>query len=576
MPANKTRVLFILRNIICGTIFSLPASLRVVGINKYTIDIKVEEAPVNKLKNILLTFTTLAAFGMGSSQAATPSNTFIMAKDIADIITMDPAEVFELTTGEIIANIYDRIMMFEPEDLQTLVGGVAESSDISKDGKTITFKIRSGLRFHSGNPVRAEDVAWSLQRVVKLNKTPAFIITQFGWTAENVNDLVKATDDSHVQITITEDFSPRLVLNAMSSGVASVVDKKLVMSHEKDGDLGYDWLKSKSAGSGAYVLKTWKANEIVTLEANPGYRHGAPKTRRVILRHVSEPSSQRLLLEKADIDMARNLTPDQIKGIQGNSDIAIDGYPKGTIVYMAANASHPILGKTEVVQALRNLVDYEAMANSFLAGQFVVHQAFWPAGLWAALETTPYKQDVAKAKSLLAQAGHADGFELTIHTLTNSPFPEIAQAVQADLAKGGIKANIVTLEGKTLWPKYRAREHDIILARWSPDYVDPHSNADAFAHNPDNRLEAKLTGVLAWRNAWADDASNALAVKARNELDLAKREQQYLELQAMLQTKGPFVIMFQQNEQVARRKGLRGFVSGSNFDLVFYRNVAKK
>jgi len=531
---------------------------------------------VNKLKNILLTFTALAAFGMGSSQAATPSNTFIMAKDLSDIITMDPAEVFELTTGEIIANIYDRIMMFEPEDLQTLVGGVAESSDISEDGKTITFKIRPGLRFHSGNPVRAEDVAWSLQRVVKLNKTPSFIITQFGWTAENVDDLVKATDDSHVQITITEDFSPRLVLNAMSSGVASVVDKKLVMSHEKDGDLGYDWLKSKSAGSGAYVLKTWKANEIVTLEANPGYRHGAPKTRRVILRHVSEPSSQRLLLEKADIDMARNLTPDQIKGVQGNADIAIDGYPKGTIVYMAANAGHPILGKPDVVQALRNLVDYEAMANSFLAGQFVVHQAFWPAGLWAALETTPYKQDVAKAKSLLAQAGHADGFELTIHTLTNSPFPEIAQALQSDLAKGGIKANIVTLEGKTLWPKYRAREHDILLARWSPDYVDPHSNADAFAHNPDNRLEAKLTGVLAWRNAWADDASNALAVKARNELDLAKREQQYLELQAMLQKKGPFVIMFQQNEQVARRKNLQGFVSGSNFDLVFYRNVTKK
>ena len=530
---------------------------------------------MTKLKKILITFTTLAAFIMGPSHAATPGNTFVMAKDIADIITMDPAEVFELTTGEITANIYDKIMMFEPEDLQTLVGGVAESWDISNGGKTITFKIRPGLKFHSGNPVRAEDVAWSLQRVVKLNKTPAFIITQFGWTADNVDALVKATDASHVQITITEDFSPGLVLNAMSAGVASVVDKKLVMSHEKDGDLGYDWLKSKSAGSGAFSLKTWKANELVTLEANAGYRHGAPGMKRVILRHVSEPSSQRLLLEKADVDMARNLTPDQVKGIQGNSDIAIDGHPKGTIVYMAANASHPILGKAKVVQALRNLVDYESMANSFLAGQFVVHQAFWPGGLWAALETTPYKQDVAKAKSLLAEAGHADGFELTIHTLTNSPFPEIAQAVQANLAKGGIKANIVTLEGKTLWPKYRAREHDIILARWSPDYVDPHSNADAFAHNPDNRLEAKLTGVLAWRNAWADDASNALAVKARNELDLDKRKKQYLDLQAMLQTKGPFVIMFQQNEQIARRKNLKGFVSGSNFDLVFYRNVSK-
>ena len=115
----------------------------------------------------------------------------------------------------------------------------------------------------------------------------------------------------------------------MSAGVASVVDMKLVMSHEKDGDLGYDWLKSNSAGSGAFSLKTWKANEIVTLEANKDYRHGEPGMDRVILRHVSEPSSQRLLLEKGDIDMARNLTPDQVKGIMGNSDIAIDGHPQG-------------------------------------------------------------------------------------------------------------------------------------------------------------------------------------------------------------------------------------------------------
>ena len=528
------------------------------------------------IKTILLGITAAAIFAGGAVQAATPKNTFVMAKDIADIITMDPAEVFELTTGEIIANIYDRIMMFEPEDLQNLVGGVAESYQVSSDGKTITFKLRPGLKFHSGNPVRAEDVAWSLQRVVKLNKTPAFIITQFGWNADNVDSLVKAVDNEHVQITITEEFSPGLVLNAMSAGVASVVDKKLVMSHEKDGDLGYDWLKSNSAGSGAFSLKTWKANEIVTLQANKTYRHGAPGMERVILRHVAEPSSQRLLLEKGDIDMARNLTPDQVKGIEGNADVAIDGYPKGTIVYMAANAGHPVLGKEKVVQAMRHLVDYDSMANSFLAGQFVVHQAFWPAGLWASLETIPYKQDVAAAKALLAEAGHADGFELTIHTLTNSPFPEIAQSLQANLAKGGIKANIVTLEGKTLWPKYRAREHDIILARWSPDYVDPHSNADAFAHNPDNRLEAKLTGVLAWRNAWADEEANKLAVMARNELDLGKRKQQYLELQAMLQKKGPFVILFQQNEQVARRTNLRGFVSGSNFDLVFYRNVIKR
>lgn len=510
-----------------------------------------------------------------NAQAETPKNTFVMAKDISDIITMDPAEVFELTTGEIIANIYDRIMMFEPENLQELVGGVAESWKVSNNGKTITFKIRDGLTFHSGNPVRPEDVEFSLERVVKLNKTPAFIITQFGWSADNVDDLIKVVDDSHVSVTITEEFSPGLVLNALSAGVASVVDKKLVLQHEKDGDLGYEWLKSNSAGSGAFSLKSWKANETVVLEANSDYRHGAPNMKRVIVRHVSEPSAQRLLLEKGDIDMARNLTPDQIKGMKGNPDIAIDGYPKGTIVYMAANNDHPILGKPRVVQALRHLANYEGMADSFLSGQFVVHQAFWPGGLWASYTKTPYSLDVARAKTLLAEAGYPDGFEVRIDTLTASPFPEISQSLQATLADAGIKAQIVTQEGKTLWPKYRARKHELILARWSPDYVDPHSNADAFAHNPDNRPEAKLTGVLAWRNAWAKDDINKLAVEARNETDLNRRKELYLELQKRLQTEGPFVILFQQNEQVARRKNVEGFVSGSNFDLVFYRNVTK-
>jgi len=176
---------------------------------------------------------------------------------------------------------------------------------------------------------------------------------------------------------------------------------------------------------------------------------------------------------------------------------------------------------------------------------------------------------------LLAKAGHPDGFSVRIDTLNAAPFMEIAQSVQSTLSKAGIKSEIVTSEGKTLWPMYRARKHELILARWSPDYVDPHSNADAFAHNPDNRLEAKLTGVLAWRNAWQDNAINDLTVRARNELDLGKREQLYLELQSEMQKKGPFTVMFQQNEQVARRNNVKGFVSGSNFDLVFYRNVTK-
>ena len=263
-------------------------------------------------------FAAAGTLAAGPVQAETPGNTFVMARDLADIITMDPAEVFELATGEIMTNVYDRVMMFEPENLQELTGGVTESYAVGEDGKTITFRVRDGLKFHSGNPVRPEDVEFSLERVVKLKKTPSFIVTQFGWNADNVEDLIEVIDDRHVRVTIVEEFSPVLVLNALSAGVASVIDKELVLSHEVDGDLGYEWLKTNSAGSGAFRLRSWKSNETVVLDANSDYRHGAPGVTRVILRHVPEPSAQRLLLEKGDVDLARNLTPDQIKGIAGN------------------------------------------------------------------------------------------------------------------------------------------------------------------------------------------------------------------------------------------------------------------
>ncbi len=521
-------------------------------------------------------FAAASALPMaGPAHAGTPKDMLIMAKNIDDLITLDPAEVFEFTGGEIIANVYDRVMMFEAEDLSKLVGGVAESYRISDDGKTIVFKVRAGQTFHSGNAVTAHDMAFSLRRVVKLKKTPSFILTQFGWNKDNVDGLIKPLDGMHVSVTMAADFSPGLLLNALSAGIGSVVDMKEVQKHEKDGDLGYGWLKNHSAGSGPYSLQTWKANEIIALKAHSGYRHGAPAMKRVVLRHVPESSAQRLMVEKGDADMARDLTPDQIKGLAGNSDITVGDYPKAALIYMATNNAHPILGKAKVREAIRYVVDYKGMANSFLAGQYKIHQAFWPSGLWGSLEETPFKLDLAKAKALLAEAGHSGGFKIVIDTLKKSPYPEIAQSVQQSLSKIGVESQIILSEGKTLWPKYRARKHQLIVAQWSPDYVDPHSNADAFAHNPDNRMEAKLTGKLAWRTSWSDPAINAMTEGAAKELDLVKREKLYMELQRKVQMEGPFTVMFQKSEQVASRQNVKNFISGANFDLVFYRTITK-
>ncbi|MBV9243793.1 MAG: ABC transporter substrate-binding protein, partial [Methylobacteriaceae bacterium] len=282
--------------------------------------------------------------------AATPADTLVVAKNIDDMITLDPAEAYELSGIEIDPNIYDRIMRFEAADVTKLGGGVAESWQVSEDGKTFTFKLRSGLKFQSGDPVTAEDAAFSLQRVVKLDKTPAFLITQLGWTKDNVDKLVKAVDAGTLEFTISEDFSPSLVLSLMSSIVGSVVEKKTALAHEVNGDLGNGWLKANSAGSGPFALRSWKANESVVLDAFAGYRGGAPALKRVVVRHVPEPAAQRLLLEKGDADIARDLTPDQVASLAGNKDIVVTTAPQATLVYVALNLKTPQFDNVKVRQ----------------------------------------------------------------------------------------------------------------------------------------------------------------------------------------------------------------------------------
>jgi peptide/nickel transport system substrate-binding protein len=508
-----------------------------------------------------------------AAEAATPADTLVIAHAIDDIISLDPAEAYEFMGIETIANTYDRIMRFEPTDINKLVPGVAESYTLSEDGKTFTFKIRSGLKFAAGNPITAGDAAFSLQRVVKLDKTPAFLIQQLGWDKTNVDKMVTAPDDATLKVTIGADFAPSLVLSLLGSVVGSVVDMKTVMSHEAAGDLGNGWLKTNSAGSGAYVLKSWKANDSVTLEANPTYRGGPAALKRIVTRHVTEPATQRLLVEKGDADMARDLQPDQITALASNKDIAISTIPQASVYYVGLNQKTAHLDDPKVRKALKYLVDYDGMVGSFLKGKAQVHQTFWPSGFWAALDENEYKFDPAKGKALLAEAG-VSNLELTLDTPNTAPFNTMAQAIQASMAQGGVKVNIIQAEQKSVLTKYRARQHQMLLINWGPDYMDPHTNADSFARNPDNSDSPK-SKPLAWRNAWDIPEITKMTDAAVRERDEGKRKQMYLDLQRKVMDEGAFIIMFQDTQQVASRANIKGFVMGPSSDVNYYNLTTK-
>ncbi len=530
------------------------------------------------MKKIALVVFVLLSIFLTFSQycwSASPKNTLVVAANIDDIITLDPAETFEFTGTEILANVYDKLMMYEPEDLSTLVGGVAENWEVSENGKTITFTLREGLKFHSGNPVTAHDAAFSLQRGVLLKKTPSFILTQFGWNADNVHELVRAIDNKTLQLTITEDFAPSLVLNCLAAGIGSVVDKKLVLAHEKNGDMGHNWLRRHSAGGGAFFLKDWKPNIAVVLEANKEYRHGSPAVERVIFRHIKEATTQRLLLEKGDVDIAMGLNIDQLQAMKGDDDIVIRDYPQAAVHFLGLNQKTKELQNPKVWEALRWLVDYQYMTDTFLKGQYKVHQSFWPVGFPGSLTDTPYSYNVEKAKNLLTEAGYPDGFSLELDVINNPVFMNMAQAIQQSFAKADIKLNIIPGTGAQVITKYRDRAHDMLLIYWGPDFMDIHSNANSFAFNADNSDAAKVSSS-AWRNAWDIPELSKRTRAAAMEKDSTKRQQMYLDIQKEIQQQSPYIIMFQANNQVAMKKEVKGFVMGPVTDEIYFRNVKKE
>ena len=220
----------------------------------------------------LLCATAAAAFVLChgvAALAATPKDTLVIAFAFDDIISVDPAESFELSGGELLGNTYDRLVRLDVNDPSKLVADVAQSWTVAPDGKTYNFVLKPGLKFASGNPLTAEDVVYSLQRAIALDKSPAFILTQFGFTKDNVKDKVKQTGPLSLTIETDKAYAPSFVLNCMTADVGSIVDKKLLLTKEVNGDWGYGWLKTNYAGSGPLKLREWRANEIIALALVP-------------------------------------------------------------------------------------------------------------------------------------------------------------------------------------------------------------------------------------------------------------------------------------------------------------------
>ena len=485
---------------------------------------------------------------------ASPQETLVFARDLSDMISLDPAVVYEFGGIQVVGSLYQTLVSFDPGD-PTLKPVLAQKWDIKDTGDmwTLTFDLDENARFASGRPVTADDVIYSWSRAIDLNKSPAFL---FNEVAQLKKENMRAVDPQTVEVKLPKTVSPQVFLSILSFTIAAVVDRQAV-EQNAGSDMGSTWLNDHSAGSGPYVLEGWERNAQVTMNVNPNYWGPAPAIKRVIVRNEIELANLQSAIETGDADIVQGLGVEQVKALEGNPDVQIVKANSTQLVYIGMNVKSPPLDKVEVREAIRYAINYEEIVNNLLGGNGKLVQEIIPEGLFGHTGEIPFKQDIAKAKDLLAQAGVAEGTEIEL-LVPAGPAPggiewgTLAAKVQSDVQQIGLKLNIKQIQQSELLNIYREQKGQMVLILWGPDFPDPDGNVTPFTN-----YEAKS---IAWRNGWEAPEIAALAKQAAIEQDSAKRAELYKQIVERVFHEGPYAVLYQPTETFGVRKNVKDFV----------------
>ncbi|MCT4370815.1 ABC transporter substrate-binding protein [Yangia mangrovi] len=486
-----------------------------------------------------LTGVALSALLAGASPvlAETPDDQLIVAFTMTNVLTMDPAAITGGEAVQVLNNVYDALVELDPET-KALMPRLAESWEVGEDNLSITFHLRPDATFASGNPVTAADVKYSFDRVMTLGQSQSSGLNSRGFTPERLDEQFQVVDDHTFRMVMPEPGDPKMILMYISqAGIGSILDSKLVEEHAGD-DHGQGWLTNNSAGSGAFTLGQWRANEYVILTRNDGFWGESPAMKRVLMRHLPESQSQRLGLQQGDIDVGFSLAASDLRALEADEKITVETEASAGFYYLAASVADEKFADPKVREALRYLIDYKGINGAIMPYFGVERQRVINSTAFGALPDPGYALDVEKAKALLAEAGYPDGFDTTLRVISTQEFLDSATAIQGTLAQAGIKAEIITGDGGQIYGAMRDRQFELLVGRGGGgQQPHPDSNLRALVYNPDNSQEAGLTNYQSWRTSYQDAELNGLIESALVERDADAQIAQYQEIQELIDQK---------------------------------------
>ena len=509
--------------------------------------------------------TLLSGLPFAAARAQARKDTLVIGLDISDAgaVTPDPARMNFYTPPLTTRTVYETLITLKPGQYETLQPLLAESWQPTADGKGYRFKLRPGVKFVSGAPMTAEDVKFSFERLINVKEQPS----QY---ADNLGN-VEVVDPLTVDVFLRNPDLPLLsILTAPSCGI---YEKKVAMANgatadanAKSTDKAAAWFGTTSCGTGPYQLVSWERNVQVGMVRNPHYWNGKPGFERIVIRHISDGGTQMLALRRGDIDVAFNLSPEQLDAVKDDPNIVIEAEPSFDYVYMALTSSpelNPHLAKKEARQAIAWGIDYDGIRDALFGAVGVRPASFIPYGIGGSskefVEQSRYKLDPAKAKECLAKAGLTDGFEFDMAygtaAIAGASFPVITQKLQSDLAKVGIKVNLKPMDYANLRTVYYQGRASTVVLSWNLNAVEPWLWASAALDRVAKRLH------------WAvpDSIRQALA-RAAGEREKSKQDALYQEFQKALIDQANLLVLLQPTYRVAVRKHIKDFkVTGAGW-----------
>jgi peptide/nickel transport system substrate-binding protein len=477
-----------------------------------------------------------------------------------DTQTLDPAVNYDFSGGFFLLNCYEGLIKAEGSQESKIVPSLAESWEVSEDGITYTFHLRKDVKFHDGTPMDAEAVKYSFERMLAMNMGAVANFTSI--------DKIEVVDAQTVNFILKAPFSSFLsALTSMWGPV--IVSPSAVKANEVNNDWGQAWLAENTAGTGPYKVEKWERNQQLTLVRNPDYwgGWGDKYLDKIIIRFVPETTTMRLMIEKGDADIAVGMSSNEdLDALEQTPNVVVEEFAAMSIREVRINTTKKPLDDVRVRQALAYSFDYDQAANGILGGHAIRMDSVTAKGVAGYFKPSfTYTKDLEKAKSLLAEAGYADGgFSLDYIWLSGLDVDrQIGEMWQADLKQLGIDLKIQEMPLNTWWEAQGNPETapQMMMGQWGLDYADATSQIWVMYYS--GNFPPNGSNYYYYKNEQVDK----LLEQARSEMDSTKRDEAYRQAVEMIYTDSPEVWAVQTNERIALRSNVKGY----EYNLSYYK-----